>query len=195
MRIGQNTSFYTIAVFCLAYAGTLGMERWVTLTALLVGSAAAAIMCPFWGALADRIGYVKIMVGSLVGSAILAFPIFAFLDTKSATLIILVIVVAIAGVNAASDAIQPGYFTAMFGTKIRYSGVSIGREGGTIIGGGLAPIIATFLLAQTGHWWAVAAWMVITAIAGLVGVALARPLVDESGAPVAGASAKVSLGR
>ena len=180
MRIGQNTSFYIIAVFCLTYATTtLGIERWVTLTALLVGSTVAAIACPFWGMLADRIGYVKIMVGSLSISALIAFPLFAIFDTQIAALIIISFVVAIAGVNAASDAIQPGYFTTMFGTKVRYSGVSIGREAGTIIGGGLAPIIATALLAQAGHWWAVAAWMVITAVAGLVGVALARPIIDE----------------
>lgn len=180
MRVGQNTSFYTISVFCLAYAShTLGMERWVTLTALLVGATVAAIACPFWGTLADRVGYRKIMTGSLVVSAILAFPLFAILDTKSPFLIVLVIVIAIAGVNAASDAIQPGYFTAMFGANIRYSGVSIGREGGTIIGGGLAPIIATWLLVQAGHWWPVAGWMVLTSIAGLVGVALARPITDD----------------
>ena len=181
MRIGQNTSFYIIAVFCLTYATTtLGIERWVTLTALLIGSSAAAIACPFWGMLADRIGYRKIMVGSLTASALVAFPIFVIFDTQLAALIIISFVVAIAGVNAASDAIQPGYFTTMFGTKVRYSGLSIGREAGTIIGGGLAPIIATALLAQTGHWWAVAAWMVITAVAGLVGVALAKPIADES---------------
>jgi MHS family shikimate/dehydroshikimate transporter-like MFS transporter len=199
MRVGQNTSFYIIAVFCLAYAATLGMERWVTLTALLLGATAAAIACPFWGILADRIGYAKIMIGSLVVSALLAFPIFAFLESKSAVFIILMIVVAIAGVNASSDAIQPGYFTSMFGTKIRYSGVSIGREGGTIIGGGLAPIIATFLLAQTGHWWAVAAWMVITSILGLIGVFLARPIVDgASGSAeevLQGSSVKAKLAR
>lgn len=181
MRLGQNTSFYIIAVFCLTYASvTLGMERWVTLAALLVGATFAAIACPLWGTLADRIGYRKIMTGSLVVSAILAYPIFAVLDTKSPFLIVLVIVIAIAGVNAASDAIQPGYFTTMFGASIRYSGLSIGREGGTIIGGGLAPIIATWLLAQAGHWWPVAAWMVITSIAGLVGVALAKPSADDS---------------
>jgi MFS family permease len=181
MRLGQNTSFYTISVFCLSYATTtLGMERWVTLSALLIGSALAAISCPFWGSLADRIGYTKIMTGSLVVSALIAFPIFLFLDTRSALLIIVVVVVAIAGVNASNDAIQPGYFTSMFGTKVRYSGVSIGREGGTIIGGGLAPIIATALLAQTGHWWAVAVWMVVTSLLGLVGVALARPIATEA---------------
>ena len=84
MRLGQNTSFYIIAVFCLAYAtGTLGVSKTVTLTALMIGSVGAALAAPAWGALADRIGYTKIMAGSLVASAVLAFPIFWPSDTKS----------------------------------------------------------------------------------------------------------------
>jgi MFS family permease len=181
VRVGQNTSFYIVSVFCLTYATTaLGIESWVTLTALLVGSVFAAIACPLWGTLADRIGYPKVMIGSLIASALIAAPLFMILGTGSAPLIIVSFVVALAGVTAASDAIQPGYFTSMFGAKIRYSGVSIGREGGTIVGGGLAPIIATALFAQTGNWWAVAGWMIFTAIAGIVGVALAHPIVDTA---------------
>jgi MFS family permease len=185
MRLGQNTSFYTISVFCLSYATTtLGMRNWVTLTALLVGSAAAAITSPFWGALADRHGYTGIMTGSLVASALLAFPLFMAFDSKSALLIVVTTTVMIAGVNASNDAIQPGYFTAMFGTRIRYSGVSIGREGGTIIGGGLAPLIATALFARAGHWWPVAGWIVLTSVAGIVGARLARPIPAAREVPV-----------
>jgi MHS family shikimate/dehydroshikimate transporter-like MFS transporter len=181
MRLGQNTSFYTVSVFCLAYATTtLGVARWVTLTALLVGSVAAAVACPLWGILADRRGYVGVMVGSLVLSALLALPTFLALDSKSAPLIVAAMIVMIAGVNASNDAIQPGYFTTMFGTRIRYSGVSIGREGGTIIGGGLAPLIATALFAHYHHWWPVVAWMVVTSIAGIVGARLARPIVSDA---------------
>jgi MFS transporter, MHS family, shikimate and dehydroshikimate transport protein len=181
MRLGQNTSFYIITVFCLSYAtSTLHIDQSVTLTALLVGSTLAAAACPFWGALADRIGYTRIMMGSLIVSALIAAPLFMILETRSAVAIVGSLVVAIAGVTAASDAIQPGFFTSMFGTRIRYSGVSIGREAGTIVGGGLAPIIAAALFAQTGSWWAVAGWMAFTALAGLIGVALARPVAQFS---------------
>lgn len=176
IRLGQNTSFYIIAVFCLTYATTvLQMDRSVTLIALLVGAAFAAIACPLWGRLSDRIGNKRIMAGSLIVSALLSAPLFLILDTENAVLIVVVIIVAIAGVNASADAIQPGFFTTMFGAKVRYSGISIGREAGTIIGGGLAPLIAASLLSSTVHWWAVAGWMSFAAIAGLVGVFLARP--------------------
>jgi MFS family permease len=184
MRIGQNTSFYIVSVFCLSYAtANLGISSNVTLLALMLGALAAACICPFWGWLADRIGFGKVMVFSLVTSAIAAFPLFLVLGSKAPVPIVIFICAVIAIVNASNDAIQPGYFTRMFGANIRYSGMSIGREGGTIIGGGLAPLIATWLLAAIGSWWAVAAWMAFTSLAGLVGVALVRRLRPAGPAP------------
>ncbi|HEX6526813.1 MAG TPA: MFS transporter [Streptosporangiaceae bacterium] len=184
MRIGQNTSFYIVSVFCLSYAKVnLGISSNVTLLALMLGAGVAACMCPFWGWLADRIGFGKVMVFSLIMSAIAAFPLFLVLGSKASVPIVVFICAVIAIVNASNDAIQPGYFTRMFGANIRYSGMSIGREGGTIIGGGLAPLIATWFLAAVGSWWAVAAWMVFTSLAGLVGVALVRRLRPAAPAP------------
>ena len=180
MRLGQNTSFFIVSVFCLSYATkTLGVSSNVTLTALLIGSVGAAIAAPLWGALSDRIGGTRIMIGSLVASAVLAAPTFIALDTKSSLVIVVTLLVMIAGVNAANDAIQPSYFTMMFGARMRYSGVSIGREGGSVVGGGLSPLIAASLLASTGQWYAVAGWIALTSLAGVVGALLVRPLPDD----------------
>jgi MHS family shikimate/dehydroshikimate transporter-like MFS transporter len=177
MRIGQNTCFYIVSVFCLSYATTkLGIASWVTLTALLLGAVVAVLLCPFWGWLADRVGFGKVMTFSLVAGAAAAFPLFLVLGTKQSVPIVVFITAVIAIANASNDAIQPGYFTTLFGANIRYSGMSIGREGGTIIGGGLAPLIATWLLSTFGGWWAVAAWIVVTSVAGIIGVALVRKL-------------------
>jgi MFS family permease len=177
MRIGQNTCFYIVSVFCLSYAtGTLGIASQVTLTALLIGAVAAALLCPLWGWLADRVGFGKVMTFSLIAGAVAAFPLFLILETRQSAAIIVFITAVIAIANASNDAIQPGYFTSLFGANIRYSGMSIGREGGTIIGGGLAPLIATWLLSTFGGWWAVAGWIVITSFAGIIGVALVRRL-------------------
>lgn len=180
VRVGVNTTFYVVALFCLSYASTVvGMPREVTLTALLVGAAVAAVLCPFWGALGDRIGQRRLVVWSLVAFAVLAAPLFLVLDTGSAALVIGVVVVAIGIVNSASDGVQPAYFTAMFDTRVRYSGISIGREAGAIVGGGLAPLAATALLAQVGHWWPIAVMMAVAAIVGLVGTAIAPRETDR----------------
>lgn len=181
MRIGQNTSFYIISVFGLSYATTtLELPRSTILTALLVGSTGALLTCPLFGHLADKFGAQKLMAISLAFQILFAFPLFWLIDSGSTAAILLAVTVGIAGATAANDAVQPAYFTSMFGTSIRYSGVSIGREGGTIIGGGLSPLIATALLAWAGGPWPIASWMAITSLAGLVAAFAARPVTEQS---------------
>lgn len=173
MRIGQNTSFYIISVFALAYATDhAGLTKSEILAALLVGSSLAAILCPVYGALGDRYGFRPIMLIALVVQVFFAIPFFLLIDTGHVAAGILAVTIGVAGSSAASDAIQPAYFPSMFGANIRFTGVSLGREGGTVIGGGLAPLIATALLNWSGSPYAVAGWMILTSLAGLGGVLL-----------------------
>lgn len=174
-RIGQNASFYTITVFCLGYASTvLGLPKEVTLTALLAAAAVAAVLCPVWGVLGERLGAARLTAWSLAGLGALAVPLFALLDTGSAPLVIAVVVLAVGVVNAAADGVQPAWFASLFPTRTRYSGISIGREVAGIVGGGLVPLAATALVAATGHWWPVAAMMVVAAALGVAGAIIAR---------------------
>lgn len=180
VRTAQNTTFYIVAVFCLSYAATtLELPGWVTLTALLVGSAIAMVLCPIWGALGDRIGGGQLTLAALIGLGIIAVPVFIALGTASAVLIIGAVALAIGIVNSAADGVQPAWFASLFSPAVRYSGITIGREAGAIVGGGLAPLAAAALVATTGHWWPVAAMMIGAAALGIVGAAIARPLVDD----------------
>jgi MFS family permease len=181
MRVGQNTTFYIVSVFVLTYATTtLDLPRPTILAATLIGALVAGLLCPLYGHLGDCFGFGRVMLVALAVQAAFAFPFFLLVDTRNFAAILIAVVVAIAGGAAAADAIQPAYFTGMFGTQSRFSGVSIGREGGTVIGGGLAPLIAAGLLAwQGGSSWAVSGWMLLTSLLGIVGVLLVRPLPVE----------------
>jgi MFS transporter, MHS family, shikimate and dehydroshikimate transport protein len=178
MRVGQNTTFYIASVFVLTYAtATLGLPRSSVLTATVIGALVACVLCPLYGHLGDRFGFRLVMIVSLVVQAAFAFPFFLLVDSREIAMVVLAVTIGIAGGAAASDAIQAAYFTSMFGTRIRFSAVSIGRESGTVVGGGLAPLIAAGLLAwQGGQPWAVAGWMLLTSLLGVGGVFLARPL-------------------
>ena len=72
------------------------------------------------------------------------------MDTKSPVLIWLAVVV---GVNIGHDLMygpQGAYFAELFGTRVRYSGASLGYQLASVFAGGFAPLIATALLASGG---------------------------------------------
>jgi MFS family permease len=54
--------------------------------------------------------------------------------------------------------VQPAFFAETFSTEVRYSGVSLGIQTGSVIGGAFAPMVATALLAEFG-WPSVALYM------------------------------------
>ncbi|WP_434810164.1 MFS transporter [Microbacterium sp. bgisy189] len=175
VRFGQNVSFYVVSVFCLGYATTvLGMPKTVTLTALMVAAAVAAALCPVWALLIRRAAWVT--GGALAALAVLAAPLFVVLDTRDATLVVAVLTLMIGIVNAAADGVQPAWLASLFDPAVRYSGMTIGREAAGIVGGGLAPLAATAMVAATGHWWPVATLMALAALVGAVGAVIARPV-------------------
>jgi hypothetical protein len=65
-------------------------------------------------------------------------------------------------------------FPAAFPTRIRFTGVSIGKQFGVVLGGGIAPLVATSLLAQTATTFAITGYYVALAIAALIALGFAR---------------------
>ena len=73
---------------------------------------------------------------------------------------------------------QAAYFSELFGTRVRYSGASLGYQLASVFAGGLAPLIATALLAASGYT-AVAIYMAIMALITVVSVILASETYQE----------------
>jgi hypothetical protein len=56
---------------------------------------------------------------------------------------------------------QAAFFSELFGTRVRYSGASLGYQLASPLAGGLAPLIATALLNQSGGDPAPVAWYLV----------------------------------
>ena len=70
---------------------------------------------------------------------------------------------------------QAAFFSELFGTRVRYSGASLGYQLASPLAGGLAPLIATALLEWSGgHPWPVALYLCVMAVITLVCVWLAE---------------------
>jgi metabolite-proton symporter len=169
MRFGQAALFYVYTVFALSYGqATLGYSRGTMLGALAVASVVGMVSIPFWGHLSDRIGRRPVYLTGAVISALFAFPFFWLLGLGPGVFVALALVI---GVNVGHDLMygpQAAYFSELFGSHVRYSGASLVYQLASIFSGGLAPFIATLLLARYGTG-AVAAYMVACCAISIVG--------------------------
>jgi MFS transporter, MHS family, shikimate and dehydroshikimate transport protein len=180
-RFAENGFFYIITTFVLTYGtGQLGLERSTMLQAVLVATAIHLVAIPSFGALSDIFGRRPVYLGGALGCALLAFPFFWLIDTKSTGLIVLAITLGIIA-HAAMYGPQASFFSELFGTRVRYSGASLGYQLASVFAGGLSPLVATALLKESGgKAWPVSLYMVGLAIVTLVSVYLSAETFREN---------------
>ncbi|WP_257447962.1 MFS transporter [Archangium lipolyticum] len=187
-RFAENGFFYIVTTFVLTYGtGQLGLERSTMLNGVLAATAVHLVAIPAFGALSDVFGRRPVYIGGAVGCALLAFPFFWLIDTKETGLIVLAITLGIIA-HAAMYGPQASFFSELFGTRVRYSGASLGYQLASVFAGGLSPLVATWLLTESGgKAWPVSLYMVGLALVTLVSVYLSaetfREKLSEAPAP------------
>lgn len=172
-RFAENGCFYVFTVFVLTYATEyLHVSRTSVLNCVLAASAVHFFVIPTFGILSDRVGRRPVYLAGAAGLAAFAFPFFWMVDMANTLWIGLAIVIGLV-THAAMYAPQAAFFSELFGTKVRYTGASIGYQLSSPLSGGLAPLISTALLHKTGEPWPVAIYLIVLAAITLVSVWLA----------------------
>ncbi len=174
-RFAENAFFYIFTVLVLSYGSQqLGLAKPALLNAVLLGSAAQLVFIPWFGALSDRLGRRPVYLGGALFLLLFAFPFFQLLETRQPGLVLLAVVIGLIG-HAAMYGPQAAFFSELFGTRVRYSGASLGYQLASPLAGGLAPLIATALLEWSGgRPWPVALYLCVMAVITLVCVWLAE---------------------
>ena len=173
-RFAENVSYYVITAFILVYVVTgLGLSKSVGLNAVLIASAVHLVTIPVWGHLSDRFGRRSVYLVGAVGMGAWIFAFFALLDTKDPVLITVATTVGLV-LHGAMYGPQAAFFSELFGTRVRYSGASVGYQLASIAAGALAPLIATALLKAYGSSFPIAVYVVITCVITVVAVLMAR---------------------
>ena len=181
MRVAENGAFYILTVFVLAYGeDELGLSKGTMLTGVIIAAAIGLVTVPLFGHLSDRVGRRPLYLAGAVVTTLWAFPLFGLLNTESPILIWLAIVV---GVNLGHDLMygpQAAYFAELFGTRVRYSGASLGYQLASVFAGGFAPLIATALLAAgDGSPTLVALYVTAMGLISVIATLFARETYDK----------------
>jgi metabolite-proton symporter len=171
-RIAENVSFYVLTAFTLVYIRDVrGLETSFALNAVLIASAVHFVTIPLWGALSDRLGRRPVYLFGAAGIALWAYPFFWLLDQDNFALAVLAVTVGLL-VHGAMYGPQAAFFSELFGTKARYTGVSVGAQLASLVAGAPAPLIALALLGsfEQPNSGAVALYLIACAVVTLVAV-------------------------
>ncbi len=186
--MSTGTSYNLIVAFGLTYGTqTLGFSRGEMLSVVLVSCAACIFMLPLFGALSDRIGRKPIIVGGIIAEALVAFPMFWLMDTRELPLVFAGYLLLMTAFAANYGPIAT-FLAELFGTKVRYSGLSISYMLSGLLGSAATPLVTTALLSMTGKGSSVAWYMVGSAVVSLIALLLLTETFKKDLNAVAGKS-------
>ncbi|MBH3312283.1 MHS family MFS transporter, partial [Pseudomonas mosselii] len=148
VAVGYNALSYIFKTFSLAYLTQFkGVEAHVTSLSVTLASLVAIFAVPFFGWLCDKwSSKTVLMLGGLL-SALFAFPFLQLLSTGEPMMIYLAIAVGTGILAPMMFAPQGSFLSRQFPTQTRSSGFGTGREVGTAVAGGLAPLGGLALVA------------------------------------------------
>jgi MFS family permease len=149
----------------------LGASRDLLLTGLIVTTALGFIWAPIAGALSDKIGRRRMYITGCVFVAIYTFVYFAMLDTRDPTMIFIAVALSFIPVMTMYGP-EAALIAEAFTPRLRYSGASIGYQLASIIAGGPAPFIATWLFASYHSTVPIGIYVVVCAIVSIIATAL-----------------------
>lgn len=161
LKISEVAWVYVLIGFLVYYATShLHLSKTVILDAVLYAALLELVTLPLFGLLSDYVGRKPLYITGTILSMFAAFPLFTLVETRDPTTIAVAIAIIMSITHGLMFAPQAAFIPELFGTKVRYSGASLGVQVSAAISGGFAPMIATTLLAWSGSTHAISLYLI-----------------------------------
>jgi MFS family permease len=170
-RMSEQAPFYIFTAFIFAYAvNTLKMDRNFILAAVMAAAVVSFVTIPLSGHISDRIGRRKMYLIGVVATGLFGFLYFGMVDTAIPSAVFIAIVLSLIPHDIQYGP-QAALIAEAFTPRLRYSGSSLGYQLASIIAGGPAPLIATWLFATYKTGYAIAVYIAACAVISAVAAA------------------------
>jgi metabolite-proton symporter len=181
VRFAEQMPFYLFTTFVLIYVVQRHhYSKTFVLAAVLVGATVELAAIPFFSHLSDSVGRRKVYVTGAVLAGLFAFPYFYVLTHGGQVWIFIVVVLSMI-IHAMMYGPQAALIGESFPTHLRYGGAGLGYQLASVFAGGPAPLVATWLLHETGTPYSISIYIVIAAV---ITVICALALADRSRADI-----------
>ena len=172
LRMSEQAPFYVFTAFVFSYAvGTLHMSRNFILTAVLVAACVSFFTIPLAGHWSDKIGRKKMYLIGVVVMGIFGFVYFGMVDSSNPTLVFIAIVLSLIPHDLQYGP-QAALIAEAFTPRLRYSGASLGYQLASIVAGGPAPFIATWLFATYHSGYAISIYIAVLAVISFIAASM-----------------------
>lgn len=172
VRMSEQMPFYVVTAFVLSYLTDAdhGYSKNFVLVGTLVAAGIEFVLVPVFGHLSDSVGRKRIYMAGAAITGVWGFAYFALLDSGVSWLVFVAVCVALVP-HAMQYGPQASLIAESFPTSLRYGGAGLGYQLASVVAGGPAALVATYLIHQYGTGYAVAVYMLVSAVITLAACA------------------------
>lgn len=173
------TGIYLLNTYALSYAvNQAGLDRTTMLTCMTTAQIVAVAAAIALLTRIDRIGLPRLYQVSAIGLALMAWLLFAALDTGAVPVVLVALCLGQIAVNGMVVSSVPIY-VLLFRPADRVTGSGVSFKTSDAILGGTTPLLAGLLVQATGSGWAVALHVTVLVVIALVASVVGRRLLAE----------------